>query len=372
CITSYLSVQRPLFKRAESLGILTINQTQNMSSTSHHHGGGSIPVMAITAIFILLGIFVPGGLGVVEPFLVLGLMLLLGLPHGATDHGLFQALNKSDGGKKINFYLAYFLVIAAYGLIWWLLPLVAFGIFMLLSVYHFGQSNWVNVDHGNGTFARLHYVLWGIGILLTPILLYASEARAIVAAMTGISLGVAPELTDVYNFVGITAGLNAIVICFLRWEKRISTGKLVREFIAYGLLIALFFTNSLLLGFTVYFVFWHSLASAKDQLQFFKKRLSPALRKQLLGEISMTVLGALVFCLIVWFGPGPEIALRPSIIGGVFVFISLLTLPHMLLVEMLYTSWSPAEAKTKVTDTVHQKKSLIVNRRPQPAKESAG
>lgn len=114
---------------------------------------------------------------------------------------------------------------------------------------------------------------------------------------------------------------------------------------AYVLLIIMFLTNSLLLGFSVYFIFWHSLASAKDQLQFFKLRLSPTLRRQLFVEVAMTVLGALSFCLIIWFGPGPVTALQPAVIGGVFIFISLLTLPHMLLVELLYAHWSPRSSE---------------------------
>jgi Brp/Blh family beta-carotene 15,15'-monooxygenase len=159
--------------------------------------------------------------------------------------------------------------------------------------------------------------------------------------------------------------INISIIFVLWWQKRISTTMLVIELAAYAILTALFFTNSLLLGFSVYFVFWHSLDSAKDQLQFFKMRLSPALRRQLYGEISMTVLGALLFCIIVWFGPGPETALQPSVIGGVFIFISLLTLPHMLLVEQLYTRWSPIRAESPIS-TRQSNQLEIITRAPDP------
>ncbi|WP_026231962.1 Brp/Blh family beta-carotene 15,15'-dioxygenase [Neolewinella persica] len=161
--------------------------------------------MAITAVFILLGSFASGMLSSWEPFLVLGMMLLLGLPHGATDHGLFLALQDGQRrGKKISFYLAYLAIIAAYGLIWWLSPVVAFFIFMLLSVYHFGQSNWVNLYYGHVILERGHYLLWGIGILLTPILLHAEEAITIVQAMTGAVVITPPSTTDVYYFIGVT------------------------------------------------------------------------------------------------------------------------------------------------------------------------
>jgi len=299
--------------------------------------------MLITAAFIFLGSFASGMMATCEPFLVLGMMLLLGLPHGATDHGLFLALRKGKpSGKKISFYLAYIGIIAAYGLVWYLLPLLAFGIFMLLSVYHFGQSNWVNVKYKNGIISRSHYLLWGTGILLTPILLHSEEAIAIVATMTDTVIS-APTHDSVLVFIGSMALLNFFMMVGARISGSLDNRRFLIELLAYALLTAMFFTNSLLLGFTVYFVFWHSLTSARDQLRFFERRLSPGLRRQLYGEIGMTVLGAFCFCLVVWFGPGPEAALQPSIIGGVFIAISLLTMPHMLLVEQLYSSWSPNE-----------------------------
>ena len=306
-------------------------------------GGVHPSVMFVTVAFIFLGSFASEALGTFEPYLVLGMMLLLGLPHGATDHGLFLALRKDKRtDNKLGFYLRYVGVIAAYGLVWYFIPLVAFSIFILLSVYHFGQSSWVNVKHRNPILARAHYIVWGAGILLTPILIHTDEAVTIVATMTSTVLK-APEHSTALMFIGLMGLVNTIVLVSLWLSGSLDKRRMMLEVLAYALLMGMFFTNSLLLGFTVYFVFWHSLASARDQLQFFERRLSPDLRRQLYGEIAMTVLGALAFCLIVWFGPGPESALQPSVIGGVFIVISLLTMPHMILVEQLYTSWSPDE-----------------------------
>jgi Brp/Blh family beta-carotene 15,15'-monooxygenase len=308
-----------------------------MSTTSRTADGVPATVMLITGSFVLLGAGAGWLLALCEPFLVLGMMIVLGLPHGATDHGLFQAL-KMKGGR-LKFLFLYGMVIGLYGLLWYTLPMLAFGIFMLLSIYHFGQSNWAGIRHETKGWARLHYLLWGSGILLTPILLHAGEASLIVAAMTGISL---PASANMLPVIGSLAVLNVVVMLVLSWRGVLSRKRLVWEVVGYGLLMALFFTNSLLLGFTVYFVCWHSLSSARDQLRFFSRRLSPDLRRQLSWEIGGTIVGALAFCLFIWLGPGPEAALQPGIISGVFIFISLLTLPHMLLIEQLYANWSPA------------------------------
>jgi Brp/Blh family beta-carotene 15,15'-monooxygenase len=320
--------------------------------------------MLITAVFILLGVFAAGFVARCEPFLVLGLMLLIGLPHGATDHGLFlQLQGKKQTSKKNNFYLIYLGIIGLYAAVWYVFPVVAFAIFMLLSVYHFGQSNWVDVKYKSRLSATMHYLLWGSGILLTPILLHSPEAIMIVHSMTGTELSALPY-DSVLLIIGTIAVVNGISILWLTGTKMLDKSRALQEVIAYALLTGVFFTNSLLLGFTVYFVFWHSLTSAHDQFLFFKRRLSPQLRRQLFGEVVMTVVGALVFCLIVWFGPGPEAALQPAIIGGVFIMISLLTMPHMLLVEQLYASWSPVANSPENQAVIRAGKTNKVNQIP--------
>ena len=313
-----------------------------MLATPVRTGGVSPFVLATTMAFIFLGVYVPGMLAAAEPFLVLGLMLLIGLPHGATDHGLFLALTGGEmGERKVSFYFLYALVIGAYGLLWLVFPVVAFVLFMLLSVYHFGQSNWADVRYPNAKWGTAHYLLWGAGVLLAPILLYADQAAAIVSSMTSDAVSY-PSAEVALGLIIFLALANLVFLLLLRWRGAIGKRRLLLEVVGYSLLLAMFFTNSLLLGFTVYFVFWHSLASAQDQLRFFRRRLSCSVRRQLYFGILTTVGGALAFCLVVWLGPGPAAALAPEVIGGVFVFISLLTLPHMLLVEKLYRQWSPA------------------------------
>lgn len=319
--------------------------------------------MAITVGFIIAGGITSSFLAYSEPFLVLGLMLIIGLPHGATDHGLFESLGEGEGLKKnFSFYFGYALILGLYGLIWYLLPLLAFGIFMLLSVYHFGQSNWVDVKYGKAWADRLHYLLWGSGILLTPILLHAEEAAMIVGEMTHFQFGI-PSPIIISNIIIGLAVANLLAILGLYLMGGINWRRFGWEILGYGMLMALFFSNSLLLGFTVYFVFWHSLNSIQDQYRFFRDRLSTKTLRLVYAEIGAVVLGAFAFCLIIWLGPGPQAALHPGIIGNVFIAISILTLPHMILVEQLYLNWSPTEKRQAATPAATTKRKTS---KPQP------
>jgi len=74
--------------------------------------------------FILLGFFVPQLLQQSQLFIALGLILLVGIPHGATDYLIFKNLSRPIWGtKRIHqFYFNYVLLMLAYGLLWFLVP----------------------------------------------------------------------------------------------------------------------------------------------------------------------------------------------------------------------------------------------------------
>jgi Brp/Blh family beta-carotene 15,15'-monooxygenase len=304
-----------------------------------------LAVFAVTTLFVLLGVTAGAWLDRYELFIVLGLMLLLGLPHGATDRSISRAIRGEERPERPwRFYGRYLGVIGLYGLLWFVLPGLAFLLFIGISIYHFGQSNWCYVDYGRRWVAIAHFFIWGSAVLLTPILLHGVEAVAIVSEMTGAELS-APDPNMAAGSIATLAFVNGLFLLWLWRGERLSTARMGWEATGFVLLMGLYLSNSLLIGFTVYFVFWHSLASLLDQLRFFQRRFRHFHQGGLLKEILPIVLGALAFCLAVWFGPVAGPALDPRLIGGVFIFIALLTLPHMLLVDHMYQHWETNSSK---------------------------
>ena len=83
----------------------------------------------------------------VSSSLVVALVLIvfIGIPHGANDHLLFfNLINKSvdkNNKKSILFFASYIGLIILYVCCWYLFPTFSLGLFILISIYHFGQSN---------------------------------------------------------------------------------------------------------------------------------------------------------------------------------------------------------------------------------------
>ena len=87
-------------------------------------------------------------------------VLIIGMPHGALDHKIyFKALHKEETVKtQIVFYAGYLLVVAVYAWLWYVQPFIGFVLFMLFTLYHFGQSDTERLPL-NGFLKQLFYYL---------------------------------------------------------------------------------------------------------------------------------------------------------------------------------------------------------------------
>lgn len=296
-------------------------------------------IMRFATIFaILVSLAFPQALASYELYIAAILIVLLGIPHGATDHLIFRQLSSSflQAQGLQRFYLYYVTLMAVYGLLWWALPALALAIFLGISIYHFGQSNWAYVQFYHKNLAVIAYVIWGTFVLLMPILWHYEAAAVIIKSIIGKA---APEISSAWR-TGICISLlfvNVAMAGYFRLQNLLSKVQFRNELLNLGLLTLLFLTTPLLLGFTIYFVVWHSFGSAMDQIRFFQTRFQHydwrkyAWHTLPLSFAAITGLGML-FWIKNWLGLTADI-------GVLFIFIAVVTLPHMLLIEQLYHEW---------------------------------
>ncbi|MFN7116983.1 MAG: Brp/Blh family beta-carotene 15,15'-dioxygenase [Saprospiraceae bacterium] len=303
----------------------------------------------ITLTVIVISLIFPQFISGYAWHIALVLIILLGIPHGATDHLIFLQLSRPlTGTKNLDYFYPYYLLLMAlYGLVWWLSPTFAFGIFLTISVYHFGQSNWAEIIFPDKISAALTYLCWGSFVLFLPILWHFAAAAPIIGIITGKAVpSLAPGWSTTICLTLLT--LNVWLV-FYWWTKGVLTVRLLqRELMNLLTLSALFFSTPLLLGFAIYFVVWHSLGSANDQIHFFKTRRSAYSWKHYLRQtlpLSVVAIAGLGF--LYWLKT--LLGLQPHI-GILFIFISVITLPHMILMDQLYDEW---QHSGELSDTPH-------------------
>lgn len=259
-------------------------------------------------------------------------ILIGGIPHGAIDHLIYEEESRLEG-KSFNLYYFYFQYLTAmgvYALIWWFSPLFSLSLFIMMTAWHFGETDLFFETYPNKIIRSLFYMLYGLWVIAV---LLASHK---------------PEIESLFNSLGLTQ-LNPSLKGILFFQYN-GNGLLFMEGLLLWLLSGLFFKNwsstlllqiafvfilsflPLALAFTLYFTAWHSLRSLKEISHFIKKGVSRIKFVQLLLPntlLSLVFLGGLYYFWVKAFPLGSFILL-------VFVLLSLLTLPHFVIMHFLF------------------------------------
>jgi Brp/Blh family beta-carotene 15,15'-monooxygenase len=212
----------------------------------------------------------------VSSSLVVALVLIvfIGIPHGANDHLLFfNLINKrvdKNNKKSILFFASYIGLIILYVCCWYLFPTFSLGLFILISIYHFGQSN-LYISPINSKFVKIISIfLSGSFVLLTPIFAHIETALPVIQTLTK-----NPDFLAISERLGNKLAISAGMLMIIHWvilmlSKHINLKDGLIEILNVFLLFGLFYYSPLWIGFAIYFTLWHSIPSIEDQINFFK------------------------------------------------------------------------------------------------------
>ena len=90
-------------------------------------------------------------------------ILLIGIPHGAIDHVLFF---KKRSLSQLQFYSIYLGLILIFLVLWIFFPFWSLLLFLLISAFHFGESQFSEIKTAR-LIKDLLFPVWGIALLST-------------------------------------------------------------------------------------------------------------------------------------------------------------------------------------------------------------
>ena len=188
-------------------------------------------------------------------------LVLVGVPHGGND--FYYRPNKSLWGS-LKFLLFYLGCMAIYALVWKWLPMIALVAFLVISVHHFGQSNFLA--------ERWHApesLLWGFWLLLFPMLKHGREAVGILAEMMGSTQPLPPNWGTFSNQTWAVFVLSfGVLYAFVLWRRKVVHRN---QFLLQWALVTLWYwLTPLVLGFVVVFCLWHSAQSMRYQVLYIR------------------------------------------------------------------------------------------------------
>ena len=256
---------------------------------------------------------------VVEDFIAYILVISVGILHGANDLLILSTKEQKDKKliKNLSIYIGIILLCVV---IYWFSSFVAIVLFVVLSAYHFGEEHLSHKINVNFVFNAVYFLSYGLFIFALLFYQSLSDVDLIMKELTGGTFSKFQiEITLIMSAVFLSTGSIYLIIM-----RRNEALLFLREFLYLVLLFLVFNTSSLILGFAIYFILWHSIPSIIHQIEFIsgslnKRNVVTYVKKALIYWV-ISIAGLLVLYQVL-----PEIKLLATV---VFVILFAFTAPH--------------------------------------------
>ncbi len=262
--------------------------------------------------------------------ITLGFILIFsfGILHGSNDILLLDQLsNKKKSFLKI--ISLYIVTVLSVILLFNFIPIIGLSLFVIFSGYHFGQQHWEHKKiYAKQSILKLLYFIYGMLILQMLFMSNTVEVISVIFSITGKTI-----TYDLLLFTTLVVGLAYIGICiYITIRSEIFRSVVLIETFYLMLFFIIFKVSSLIWGFAIYFIFWHSIPSLYEQITFLYKDFSAT-------SILKYFKNALPYWLISIIGVGIVynfISEDHYFYPVFFSFIAAVTFPHTFVINKLF------------------------------------
>ena len=237
---------------------------------------------------------------------------LFGIPHGALDPWIaykYKIWNTRIG--LIYFNLFYIFITFVIITLWVFKPIESLILFLLISAYHFSED-WKHI------FSIWERMIIGVSIISLPLIFNLDKVQYIYILLSEVNASI---IAKVQFYLAITCILPLFFMIF----KYIRTNKFIALELFFIILSALILDP--LLYFLLYFCFLHSLKHFKKYFRNSKYKIT---KKATYIMFTYTLLTILLSLSSFYFLPKGEI--EQNLIKILFIGLSSLTMPHMILI----------------------------------------
>jgi Brp/Blh family beta-carotene 15,15'-monooxygenase len=264
-------------------------------------------------------------------------MLFIGIPHGAIDHIISSRLYglQNDRSDQLKFYVPYLLLMLLMALVWILSGIAGFILFALITIYHFGQAD---LEHLELPGTTRWILTFSSGLMIMSLIIFTdlSYTLPIIGEATGFAMQDIQWLYGNGYTLGLILGLQHPILMLLasfhyhRGRKKVWWYPFADSLV----ILFLFVFNDPIIGFSVYFSLWHSMGHLLEMKKFFNdmgESLSIWKFYRLALPFTLISLVGLAMLYLLNNAYGME----EQMVSLLFILISVLTLPHVLVVEKM-------------------------------------
>jgi beta-carotene 15,15'-dioxygenase len=272
-------------------------------------------------------------------FIFLTGIVVLGVPHGAAD--LLVASQNANGGRKpfskMRFLFIYLSRLFLFAAILWFFPLAGNLLFIFFAAYHFGETDLYQFKT-NTLLGKLFVFSYGLVILSVILLHHFEEVKPLFQMFeSGKENEAFINWIDANRYLILSvAGILFFTSTFIYFLKNAGSDKNENGqfLIRFAVILFILFNLPMLLGFTFYFVVWHSVLSLRNIISYLRndKTVSAnGITRQIILYSSLAIVGIVLFGLT-----GFMFSSSSAIMGYLFLGLAVLTAPHMQIMHDMY------------------------------------
>ena len=261
--------------------------------------------------FILNFIYLKANNETTSYIILIVLVAIFGLPHGALDTMLAKKFKIYYSTISfILFNLTYLTIGLVVFLFWNAFPILTLYLFLLVSSYHFSEDWRTNTT----LYERL---ILGFGIINLPLFFHSEEVNMIYENITN------KNNISIYAEIQFyLASINLLFLILLAFKKI----KVINLSLQISIIIIFSYALEPIYFFLSYFCFFHSMKNYKESLNYLQKE----------NQVKINIIVFLNTLITIFLGIIFYIFFLKSFNAqnlGILIFIGLaaLTVPHMLL-----------------------------------------
>jgi Brp/Blh family beta-carotene 15,15'-monooxygenase len=260
-----------------------------------------------------------------EFFLGFTLILSFGILHGANDFLLIEKLKLKE---KLKNQFVYILSIVLFCIFFYNYSNLCFLSFIITSSFHFGEQHYIDLEIQDIKYHLFFKFIMGFLILN---LIFINNIKTVIQVLNEITT---LKLDEQIFYVSLISSfiLFVLFISNLIYQKKINIEKMFQFLISLITLFIIFKTSSLIWGFTIYFIFWHSIPSMIYQIKYIYSDVN---YKNFITYTQNAIIYwilAIVFLFLYFFYFNKS----SFFISAFFTFISAITFPHTFVIIKMF------------------------------------
>jgi Brp/Blh family beta-carotene 15,15'-monooxygenase len=258
------------------------------------------------------------------------LIFTFGILHGANDLLLVNKINVEKPFTSRLKILAYYVIVVLSGLLlFYVIPQIALLLFIIVSAYHFGEQQWQNLQlHFQKWLVILFQSFYGFVILFLLFIFHTNEVQSIILSIADISIPIPYFLLMLQVSGIILIGLSA----YFYWKLEKIRNKILLEFFYLIVFTIIFKSSSLIWGFAIYFVLWHSIPSIIDQIKFLNGSFSMKYFSTYCRSAGIYWLVSIIGIALIYFTLKEEKLFNALF----FSFLAAITFPHTFVITRMF------------------------------------